>query len=386
MSHLHMHTLLSEFQSAYRPHHSTETALVRVVNDLLSAMHNGKVSILTLIDLSTAFITIDHDILLHRLQHVFSIQGTVLLGLKSYLTDTQQIVSVNGRQSKSFQLLYGVPQGSVLGPILFIMYTQPLTHVIKRHSLHHQLYADDTQLYKSCCPSEIQSTIKDIEDCATDIKSWMKCNKLQMNDDKTEAMLISSNRLSKFHPMPCSIQINDNSIQFSQHLRNLGILIDSSLSFHQQVNNICRAAYLELRRISMIRGYLSVDATKTLVCSLVLSRLDYCNAVLCGLPQCLLYKLQKVQNTAARMIFKAPRTDHITPILHKLHWLPVCDRIVYKISTLCHTSLTVLSPHYLSDIITLYAPSRGLCSSSDTRLLSIHRPITKSYGQRTFAY
>ena len=91
-------------------------------------------------------------------------------------------------------------------------------------------------------------------------QGW-KCNILQMNDDNTEAMLISSNRLSKFHPVPCSIQ-NDNSIQFSQHLRNLDILIDSSLSFHQQVNNICRAAYLELRYISMIRGDLSADATK----------------------------------------------------------------------------------------------------------------------------
>ena len=137
----------------------------------------------------------------------------------------------------------------------------------------------------------------------------MKCNKLQMNDDKTEAMLISSNQLSKFHPMPYSVQINNNSIQFSQHFRNLGILIDSSLSFHQQVNNICWTAHLKLRHISMIWGYLLVDATKTLVCSLVLSRLDYCNAVLCGLPQCLLYRLQKVQNTAAYMIFKAPRTD-----------------------------------------------------------------------------
>ena len=134
-----------------------------------------------------------------------------------------------------------------------------------------------------------------------------------MNDDKTEAMLISSNRLSKFHPMPCSVHINYNSVQFSQHLRNLDILIDSSLSFCQQVNNICRAAYLELRRISLIRGYLSVHATQTLVCSIMLSRLDYCNAVLCGLPQCLLYKLQKFQNTAAGMIFKAPRTDRIIP-------------------------------------------------------------------------
>ena len=131
---------------------------------------------------------------------------------------------------------------------------------------------------------------------------------------------------------------------------------------------------------------MSVDATKTLVCPLVLSRLDYCNVVLCGLPHCLLYKLQEVQDTAARMIFKAPRTDYITPMLHKFYWLPVCDRIVYKISTLCHTSLTGLSPHYLSDIITFYASSRDLHFSSDTHLLGIHRPITKSYGQHTVAY
>ena len=96
--------------------------------------------------------------------------------------------------------------------------------------------------------------------------------------------------------------------------------------------------------------------------------------------------MQTLQNTAAYMIFKAPRTDHITPILHKLSLTTVCDRIIYTISTVCHTSLTVLSPHYLSDIITLYAPSRGLSSSSDTRLLSIYRPITESYGQRTSAY
>ena len=108
MSHLHLQNLLSEFQSAYRPHHSTETALVRVVSDLLSAMDNGKVSILTLLGLSAAFDTIDHDILLHCLKRFFGIQSTALSWFKSYLTDRQQIVSVNGRQYKSLQLLFGV--------------------------------------------------------------------------------------------------------------------------------------------------------------------------------------------------------------------------------------------------------------------------------------
>ena len=84
--------------------------------------------------------------------------------------------------------------------------------------------------------------------------------------------------------------------------------------------------------------------------------------------------------------FKAPRTDYITPVLQNLYWFPVCDRIVYKISTICHTLVTGLSPHYFPDIITLYAPSRGLRSSLDTCLLNIHRPITKSYGQCIFAY
>ena len=130
MFQLNRHNLYSSFQSAYRPGHSTETALLKVVNDLLLAMDEGKLSVLVLLDISAAFDTFDYDILLHRLQHVFSIQGTVLSWFRSYLIKRFQIVSTQGTYSDQIELCCGVPQGSVLGPILFILYTQPLIHPV----------------------------------------------------------------------------------------------------------------------------------------------------------------------------------------------------------------------------------------------------------------
>ena len=129
LSHLNRYNLFSGFQSAYHPGHSTETGLLKVVNDLLLAMEEGKLSVLVLLDLSAVFDIIDHDILLHRLQHVFGIQGTVLSWFRFYLTIRFQIVSIQGTHSEQIEPCCGVPQGSVLGPILFVLYTQPLTSV-----------------------------------------------------------------------------------------------------------------------------------------------------------------------------------------------------------------------------------------------------------------
>ena len=145
LSHLNRYNLFSGFQSAYRPGHSTETALLKVVNDLLSALDEGKFLVLVLLDLSAAFDTIDHYILLYRLHHVFGIQGTALSWFRSYLTNRFQMVSIKGTLSDPVELCYGVLQGSVLGPILFILYMQPLSHVILNHPVSHMLYADDTQ-------------------------------------------------------------------------------------------------------------------------------------------------------------------------------------------------------------------------------------------------
>jgi hypothetical protein len=150
--------------------------------------------------------------------------------------------------------------------------------------------------------------------------------------------------------------------------------------------NTCRSAFLALRRISLIRKYFTVDAAKTTESSLVLSRLDYCNSILSGPPKCLVQKLQRVQNTAARITLRMPRTEHTTPLLRVLHWLPILSRIVYKIDSLCHTALTTAYPKYLPELLNVYTPARPLRSSSDPNMLTIATARTKSYRERAFAY
>ena len=157
-------------------------------------------------------------------------------------------------------------------------------------------------------------------------------------------------------------------IKFSPSVRNLGVTLDSALSLHQHVMNVCTLAYLELKRINSIQNLLSVDAVKTLVCSLVLSHLDYCNSLLVGLPQYLIKRLQGVQNAAARSILGTPRSADILPLLQNLHCLPVNRRILNKVAALCHTSLSGSGPQYLSDLTHVHIPTRSLRFSSDTRI------------------
>ena len=207
-----------------------------------------------------------------------------------------------------------------------------------------------------------------------------------MNHEKMEAILIATQWAYLSHALPTSLNINDIPFEFRKSLRNLGIICDNSFSLHQNIMNTCRAAYMELRRISSIRNFLSVDATKTLVCSLMLAQLDYCNSLLSGPPQYLIQLFQKVQNTAARITLRAPRAEHTSPLLRSLHWLHVQQRIMHKVCSICYAMLTGTSPKYMLELVNVYIPSRCLRSLSDSRTLTIPYVKTKICGQRSFAY
>ena len=185
----------------------------------------------------------------------------------------------------------------------------------------------------------------------------MTNNQLQLNNDKTEMILISTKTVLNSDSVPQSINLEDSDIKFANTVRKLGVCLDPTLSFQQQIS-VCRICYLELRRISAICHYMSEDVTKKLLCAFVLSRLDYCNSFLAGCPKYLLSKLIKVQNNAARLIFRTTRSAHVTPMLHSLHLLPTKQRIEYKLSLFCFKIISHQAPIYLSEILHLYTPSR----------------------------
>ena len=360
----------------------TETALVKISNDLLLSADNKDVSILVLLDLSAAFDTIDHFILIDRLKDCFGLDGTVLNWLKSYLTERKQCVKINSSFSSELPLLFGVPQGSVLGPLLYTLYTAPLGFIIKSHNLNYHFYADDSQLYLSIKPSNVNDLIFSLEKCILEVKDWMEKNKLKLNDEKTEVVLINP---KNYDVNISSLKIGDEDIIFNEKAKNLGVYLDKDLNMNFQITNLSKAIYLEIRKLKHISKFVSNSCLKTLAASFILSRLDYCNALYKNLNKYQIDQLQKLQNFAAKVVMSKSLYDHVTPCLIELHWLPVSFRIDFKIAVLSFKCLHDLAPTYLSDLIEEYHPSRNLRSSTQ-KLLKKKVVKFEKLGKKSFAY
>ena len=380
--HLNKNDLFEQHQSAYRKCHNTETALVKITNDLLLSADNKDVSILVLLDLSAAFDTIDHCILIDRLRDCFGLDGTVLNWLKSYLTERKQCVKIDQNFSSELPLLFGVPQGSVLGPLLYTLYTVPLGCIIKSHSLNYHFYADDSQLYLSIKPSNINDLVYSLEKCLLEVRNWMSINKLKLNDEKTETILINP---KKYDVNVSSLKIGDEDIVFNDKAKNLGVFLDNELSMKYQISNLSKAVYLEIRRLKHISKFVSESCLKTLAASFILSRLDYCNALYKNLNKYQIEQIQKLQNFAAKVVLSKSIYEHVTPCLIELHWLPVSYRIDYKIAVLTFKCFYGLAPEYLSDLIEEYQPTRQL-RSANQKLLTQKVVKYVRLGEKSFSF
>ena len=281
-SYLNSHNLYNTCQSAHRPGHSTLTALLKVVNDLFLSLNKGNISAPALLDFSSAFNTIGHSLLVHRIHTEYGFTDTVLQWLSSYLTDRAQYVSLFNHWSAIATVHSGVPHGSVHGPILFTMYIKPLSAIIDSHSIILHSFDDDLQLQMSAPPDEISELVHSMQLCISDVKAWATANMLKLNDDKTELMLVTSNRTKHLHSLPTSLTIGNAQIPFKQSVNNLGFALDCHLTMNAHVSNTVRTCYFELRRLASIRRFLTSTTTVTFVSAFALLRIDYCDSLLFG--------------------------------------------------------------------------------------------------------
>ena len=377
--------MFSTFQSGYRKFHSCETAITKIHNDLLIMMDKKTNVVLLLLDLSAAFDTINHDLLIKKLTKLYGISETALGWLKSYLSDRTFKVVVNGVSSSYCKLSIGVPQGSILGPLLFIMYTRDLEHVITKYGFSVHLYADDTQIYFVFDVNSTNPDLSSVRNCFRDIKTWMTSNFLKLNDDKTEFIDIG------YYVSPIkSLNLGEFSFEPVTKAKNLGFLFDHQLNLNDQINAVSQACYLNQRNLRRIGARLTHELKVQLVHSNILSIIDYCNAVYGGLTDKNIHKLQKIQNNAVRFIFnlygKKART-HITPYLKKLHFLPVAFRIKYKVVLLVFKCLNNIAPSYLCNMIELRdIRRRSVRRDDDYTILKTPKPpnFTRTYA--AFSY
>ncbi|KAI4899640.1 hypothetical protein NFI96_008091 [Prochilodus magdalenae] len=296
-------------QSGFKPAHSTETALIAVTERLQTARSAKLPTVLILLDLSAAFDTVNHKILLSVLTDL-GITGTAWKWFESYLED------------------------------------------------HH---------YQIC---------NLISACLTDISSWMTAHHLKLNPTKTELLFIPSTTGPHCY---LAISLGNSLITPTEDARSLGVILDGQLSLSAHIANLTRSCRFLLYNIRRIQPFLSQEATQLLVQSLVISRLDYCNSLLAGLPLRAIRPLQLVQNTAAHLIFNLPKFTHVTPLLRSLHWLPVVARIRFKTLMLAYKAKNGPVPPFLTAMVKSRAVPRALRASSTARL---EPPPLRTHGRQ----
>ena len=373
-------------QSGFKSLHSTETALLKVSNDLRRSADNNKCSILLNLDLSAAFDTLDPDILFQRLNKYLGISGNALLWFKSYFIGRSQTVYFNDEKSDVKALKYGVPQGSVLGPILFNIYMLPLGIILRRLGLSYHCYADDNQIYTTITNDTLNDKVHLIQEGYSAINNFLSTSFLKLNHDKSELLLIGKPHIvSQIKKSLQFLTLGNVQIRCANGVKNLGVIFDESLSFNQHIRDISKSSLHKLRNLRLIRKHFSQRNFEILVHSFITSRLDYCNSLFSGISRSALRPLQVVQNYAARVVLKRSKFEHSAPLLFQLHWLPIQRRIDYKILLITYKACNNLAPAYITSLLIPANTLERLRSAEDTSLLHIDITNNVTMGDRAFS-
>ena len=335
---LETNDIIYKYQSGFRNHHSCESLINLVISNWKIEVYNKKFIVAVFLDLSRAFETIDREILLLKLEK-YGISGTELKWFQSYLNNRRQRTKINNTISEAIDINIGVPQGSILGVILFVLYINDINCIIKQSKIF--LFADDALLYVS--GDSMLECINKINNDLNELSLWFKMNKLKLNIDKTKCMCINGVLDDNL------VKINNVSIEIVDKIKYLGVIIDNRLNFKDNFDYVCKKIARKVYFLGSIRKNISFKTSIHVFNVVIKPYFEYCPSILFLGNKQMMDRLQKLQNKAMRVILKANKFTHINDMLKKLNWLNVEQLIKYNILVLVFKIKHGLLPKYLSE-------------------------------------
>lgn len=347
IDYLNDNRILPENQSGFRKQHSTMTALLAVTDDALKAQDKGKITLLTLLDMSKAFDCVDFHCLIAKLRF-YGISESLIQWFSTYLFHRKQIVVLDQNNiSLPQNIKSGVPQGSVLGPTLFSLFIADFQNLPLHSKVH--VYADDFEMYTHMnldeAPEKVESLNRDLKI----LSDWSKSISLVVNPEKCSFLYIGTPyRVHGIKSLNLQVKLGNTILQNVTHVKNLGVVFDENLSFSQHVGKLCQTAYFKLKQLYQYRNFLNESAKILLTEALVLSVLNYCDCVYGpNLSQRDKNRLQIIQNACVRFIRFVPRRDHITPYIRSINMLKLHERRFIHYIVLAVNIIKTKAPSYL---------------------------------------
>lgn len=379
MTFLETNKKLPRFQSAYRKMHSTLTSLLHLTEDIRSGLDNNEVVIMVLFDLSRAFERVVPEILLAKLKKL-NLSDQVVEWFKSYLSGRRFIVKNSHGESDEMVNAVGVPQGAILGPVLFILYIYDIEEIGLKSKQH--MYADDLQLRLRGSITDWQVNIENMNMDIQKVAKYFEDHGLILNTNKMQAIVISKDRRIYDHMLATNLKLYDVDIKWAHNVRNLGVVYEPDLDWAGQVADVLRKIYGSLRSLNRFRSYLSIEAKKRLVTSLLLPHLDPILVLITNIKGTLFDKLKVCLNDCVRFIYNVSRSKSVSDKMLALEWLDIRKRMVLQVLVYCHKIVYGNCPDYLKELLIQREHVR---SEVRTSKLQLHQPVPKRFvGWKSF--
>ena len=359
---LTVNDLLCNAQSGFRKKFSTQTSLHRLTEFLYNSLNNSKIIGMVALDLQKAFDTVDHCILLEKLNY-YGVKQNEQKWFSSYLCNRTQISNINSVNSDTDLIKTGMPQGSILGPLLFILYINDLPGCFRYCEVN--MYADDTAFYFA--HHDIDKVSEALNHDIGKVYKWLCANKLSLHVGKTNSLLICNYQKRLFLPKTeLNVNLNCNSLIQCDHLSYLGVNIDSNMNFDSEIDKLVKKVNRAIGVLKYCSTYVSLETRKTLYNSLVLPHFDYCSTIWSNVSTKHVVRLQRLQNRAMRCILKAPPRSHIEDMLKTLKWMSIRQRMFYLRMILMWKIVHSSAPDYLSKDLRYSKDEHGYNTSHAT--------------------